>query len=169
MIRRNAVPTPPPYDHNDAWTVFDAVARSFAVVAAGKVLKFTFQREGQFFRLPPDEGWTSGVLPRAAGQMILAVESDGPRELLRRWGENCVIGCRSRMPLLESRRILGSRRTYVEHVDGLPVDRRTALFALTPDEHMQVAHDELLVLGSTPEVQPAAVHLYVVPGERGNA
>ena len=30
VLRRNPVPVPPPYDHNDAWTMFDTVARSFA-------------------------------------------------------------------------------------------------------------------------------------------
>ncbi len=169
VLRRNGVPKPPPYDHNDAWTVFDAVARSFAAAPTGRVLKFTFQPEGHTFRLPPDDAWMNAAAPGASARTILAVESDSPPELARRWGENCVIGSRSRMPLLESRRILGSPRTTVQHVEGIPVDRRTVLFALTPDEHMRLPHEDLLVLGNTRELTPKALHLYVVLGERGNA
>src|SRR5688572_4406818 len=146
VLRRNPVPVSPPYDHNDAWTVFDTVARSFAptVAAAAKVVKFTFQREGQFFRLPPDEGWTQAAATGSAAQPILAVESAASEERVRHWGENCVIGSRSRMPLLESRRILGPSRTYLTHADGIPADRNTLLFAVTPDLNMQSSNEDLL-------------------------
>ena len=103
-------------------------------------------------------------------QTILAVESVGSEERARHWGENCVIGTRSRMPLLESRRILGPSRTYLTHVDGIPADRRTVLFAVTPDANMQPSNEDLLVLGSTPDVTPTALHLYVLHanGDRDN-
>ncbi len=169
VLRRNPVPVAPPYDHNDAWAVFDAVARSFAptVAAAAKVVKFTFQREGQFFRLPPDEGWTHAAATGSAAQPILAVESAASEERVRHWGENCVIGSRSRMPLLESRRILGPSRTHLTHADGIPADRHTLLFAVTPDANMQSSNEDLLVLGSTPDVVPTALHLYVTQTNGG--
>lgn len=170
VLRREPVPVSPPYDHSDAWAVFDTVARSFAPASAVKVKKFTFQREGQLFRLPPDDGWTHAAETESAAQSILAVESAASEELVRQWGENCVIGNRSRMPQLESRRILGPSRTYLKHAEGIPADHRTALFAVTPDANMQASNEDLLVLGSTPEVAPTALHLYVLNanGDRDN-
>ncbi len=169
-LRRTTVPVCPPYDHNDAWAVFEAVARSFAPAAPARVLKFTFEPEGQFLRLSPDAGWTQAAAPGSGAQWILAMESDASEEVARRWGENCVIGSRSRMPRLESRRILGASRAFVKQVDGIRADRRTALFAVTPAADTD-PNEDLLVLGGGPDVLPTALHLYVLhaDGDGGNA
>jgi type VI secretion system protein ImpJ len=162
VLRRAAVPVAPAYDHNDLWTVFDTVSRSFAPAAAAKVEKFTFQRDGLFFRLPADEGWARATAPGSPALPVLALESDAPVERAQGWGENCVIGSRSRMPMLESRRMLGPARTPVKQVDGIPGDRRTTLFAITPDANTQAGNEDLLVLSGAPDVAPTALHLYVV-------
>lgn len=162
VLRRAAVPVSPAYDHNDLWTVFDTVARSFAPAAAAKVEKFTFQRDGLFFRLPSDDAWARATAPGSQSLSVLALESDAPVERAQGWGENCVIGSRSRMPMLESRRMLGPARTPVKQVDGIPGDRRTTLFAITPDANTQSGNEDLLVLSGAPDVKPTALHLYVV-------
>ena len=162
VLRRAVVPVSPAYDHNDLWTVFETVARSFAPAAAAKVQKFTFQHDGQFFRLPSDDAWARATAPGSPALPVLALESDAPAERAQGWGENCVIGSRSRMPLLESRRMLGPARTRLKQVDGIPGDRRTMLFAITPDANTQSGNEDLLVLTGAPDVKPTALHLYVV-------
>ncbi len=165
VLRRTGVPVSPAYDHNDLWTVFDTVARSFAPAAPARMQKFTFQPDGQFFRLPSDDAWARATAPGSPVLPVLAMESDAPEERARRWGENCVIGSRSRMPLLESRRMLGPPRTPLKQVDGIPGDRRTVLFAITPDANTQSGNEDLLVLSGAPDVKPTALHLYVVHAE----
>jgi predicted component of type VI protein secretion system len=162
VLRRSGVPVAPPYDHNDLWAVFDTVARSFAPAAPAKVQKFTFLPDGQFFRLPFDDAWARATAPGSPALPVLAMESDAPEERARRWGENCVIGSRSRMPRLESRRMLGPARTSLKQVDGIPGDRRTVLFAITPDANTQSDTEDLLVLNGAPDVKPTALHLYIV-------
>jgi hypothetical protein len=157
----------PAYDHNDLWRIFDALARSFAPTAPGKVQKFTFEADGPFFRLPFDDAWAGATSPGSVALPVLAMESDAGEERARRWGENCVIASRSRMPVLESRRMLGPARTSLRQVSGIPGDRRTVLFAITPDENTQPRNEDLLVLDGAPDVKPTALHLYVVRPEGG--
>jgi hypothetical protein len=73
------------------------------------------------------------------------------------------------MPLLESRRVLGPVRTPMAQIDGIPRDRRTVLFAVSPDASTQSVDDDLLVLGGTPAVKPTALHLYVLQASGGGA
>lgn len=169
VLRRTAAPSPPAYDHNDLWKVFETLARSFAPGAPAKVQKFTFQADGPFFRLPFDAAWARATAPGSPALPVLAMESDAGEDRARRWGENCVIGSRSRMPVLESRRMLGPARTSLRQVDGIPGDRRTVLFAITPDVNTQPGDEDLLVLDGAPDVKPTALHLYVVHAEGGDA
>jgi predicted component of type VI protein secretion system len=165
VVRRAPVPVAPAYDHDDLWRIFDVVARSFAPAAPARVQKFTFERDGEGFRLPADEAWAQATAPESHALAILAMESDATEERARRWGENCVIGSRSRMPHLESRRMRGPARTSLRQVDGIPADRRTQLFALTPDANTESLNEDLLVLSGAPDVLPLALHLYVVHPE----
>ena len=169
VLRRSAVPVAPAYDHNDLWKVFETLARSFAPGAPAKVQKFTFQPDGQFFRLPFDAAWARATAPGSSALAVLAMESDAGEDRARRWGENCVIGSRSRMPVLESRRMLGPARTSLRQVAGIPGDRRTVLFAITPDANTQPDDEDLLVLDGAPDVRPTALHFYVVHAEGGDA
>ena len=169
VVRRTAPPAAPGYDHNDLWRVFDTLARSFAAAPPAKVQKFTFQADGPFFRLPFDNAWAGATSPGSAALPVLAMESDAGEERARRWGENCVIASRSRMPVLESRRMLGPARTSIRQVAGIPGDRRTVLFAITPDANTEPANEDLLVLDGAPDVKPTALHLYVVHPEGGAA
>lgn len=167
VIRRTSPPVVPPYDHNDLWSVFDTLARSFMSAAGTKVQKFTFEADGPFFRLPFNDAWAAATSPGSTALPVLAMESDAGEERARRWGENCVIASRSRMPLLESRRMLGPARTTLRQVAGIPGNRRTVLFAITPDANTQPANEDLLVLDGAPDVKPTALHLYVVHPDGG--
>jgi predicted component of type VI protein secretion system len=167
VLRRAALPAVPVYDHDDLWRVFDTLARSFAPAAPAKVQKFTFEADGPFFRLPFDAAWAGATVPGSPALPVLAVESDAGEDRARRWGENCVIASQSRMPVLESRRQLGPARTSLRQVAGIPGDRRTVLFAITPDANTQPGNEDLLVLDGAPDVKPTALHLYVVHAEGG--
>jgi predicted component of type VI protein secretion system len=168
-LRRTTIPVLPPYEHDDPRRVFDTLARSFAPAAPTRLRKFTFQPDGLSFRLPPDDVWIGALIPGSPALAILAMESDAPEERARVWGENCVIGLRSRLPLLQSRRVLGLARTPITHVEGVPRDRRTSLFAISPDPSVQSAGEDLLVLNGQSDLKPTALHLYVLsPEERAN-
>jgi hypothetical protein len=77
------------------------------------------------------------------------------------WGENCVIGGINSIASLLKRRVLGLKRRHAENVGELRPPRGMHLFELTPDATVLPDGDDLVVLGSTAEVRPDALYLYV--------
>jgi type VI secretion system protein ImpJ len=164
----------PAYIHNDPRRAFDEVAR-FIVHSVDEGVpdlfqRYAFDQEGEAFRLLPDPGWTERLAPGAKSRVVMAVQSEASDEAAVGWGVNCVIGSRSRIRSLLSRRILGLPRRPAEHVGELPARRGTVLFDVTADAEAFTPDDDLIVLGSAPGVRPTALYLYVFDAgaEQGN-
>ena len=155
----------PAYVHNDSRRAFDEVAR-FVVRSVDEGVpdqfeRYAFEQEGEAFRLTPDPGWTGALAAGSRARVVLAVQSDASDELALGWGANCVIGSRSRIRSLLSRRILGLPRRAADRAGELPARRGTVLFDVTTDAEAFAPEDDLIVLGSAPGVRPTALFLYV--------
>jgi predicted component of type VI protein secretion system len=177
VLRNNSVPPQfPPYVHDAARTAFDKVVRfvkgSEDDAAGEAVRRCAFEREGIWFRLPSDAGWTDALAPGSHLQMILAMETDAGDASAQRWADNCVIGTVGAVKKLLSRRVPGLPRRSVSPGTALPSRRGLHFFRLTPDEEAAKPGEDLMVLADLPAVkdlpavQPSALHLYVVEPER---
>jgi len=164
------VPPPfPPYDHNDPHAAFERARQYiFQVMEEGiseRWLSFRFHREDRRFTLAARAGWAEFVTaPGAEGRVLLGIRG-GPgvaEERLQDWGRNCLIGSRSSIPSLISRRILGAARDLVERLeDPLPA-RGITLFSLTPDpEFMRHGEDLQVFDPRVDSLLPAELLFYV--------
>lgn len=155
----------PAYQHNDPFTSFDQVAQfilhSVDEGVPEKVRRFAFQHEHDEFRLPADPAWTHAFQPGSRSRLALAVRSEGGDQAIN-WGENCVIGGQNTVASLIVRRILGLARRYADHVGDVMSSRGMHLFELTVDAEVVPPGEDLLVLGSTPGVNPDALYLYLL-------
>ena len=96
---------------------------------------------------------------------MLAVRSEADPEKVVTWGENCVIGSINVIATLLNRRVLGLKRIHAEHIGELRPPRGMHLFELTPDASVLPEGDDLVVLGSSADVRPDALYLYVYDPE----
>jgi type VI secretion system protein ImpJ len=158
-------PVFPAYVHNDPRRSFDQVLQFVAqAVDEGvpdTVRRFAFLQEENTFRLPADAAWSPAFGIGSLARLVLAVRCDADRDQIVAWGENCVIGGQNSVASLLSRRVLGVRRRFAEHIGELRPPRGLHLFELVPDAEILGAGEDLLVLGSSSGVRPEAIYLYV--------
>jgi len=162
-------PVFPAYAHNDPRKSFDQVLQFISqAVDEGvpdTVRRFAFLQEGETFRLPADAAWSPAFGIGSLARLVLAIRSEGDRDQVVTWGENCVIGGQSAVPSLLARRVLGLRRRFAEHIGELRPPRGIHLFELVPDAEVLSPGEDLLVLGSSSGVRPEAIFLYVYEPE----
>jgi len=162
-------PVFPAYVHNDPRKSFDHVLHFIAqAVEEGvpdTVRRFAFEQDDEAFRLTADPAWTGAFALGSFSRIVLAVRSDADAEKVVTWGENCVIGGINAIASLLNRRVLGLKRLHAEHIGELRPPRGMHLFELTPDATVLPDGDDLVVLGSSADVRPDALYLYVYDPE----
>ena len=141
-------PNFPAYDHNDPGASFERVRQYlFQAMEEGiseRWLSFRFHREERRFTLAAKAGWALHVTaPDAGSKVLLGIRgaSGVSEERLQDWGRNCLIGSRSVIPSLISRRILGAERELVDRLDDPLPARGITLFSVTPDSEF-IRHGE---------------------------
>jgi len=162
-------PVFPAYVHNDPRKSFDHVLQ-FIMQAVDEgvpdtVRRFAFEQDDEAFRLAADPAWTSAFTLGSFSRIVLAVRSEADPEKVVTWGENCVIGSINVIATLLNRRVLGLKRIHAEHIGELRPPRGMHLFELTPDASVLPEGDDLVVLGSSADVRPDALYLYVYDPE----
>jgi type VI secretion system protein ImpJ len=170
VLRNHVVPPQfPPYRHDDARTGFDRIVHFVlglgADPASDGARRFTFERKGAWFRLPPEPGWTDALAVGSRSQMILAVQTNIGESQALKWAANCLITTRSAVQSMLSRRVLGLSRSLVAPGTMLPAQRDLHLFRLAPDPDAAKAGEALLVFADLPDVKPSALYLYIVEGK----
>ena len=169
LRNRAAPPSFPAYQHHDARAAFDPVLR-FAlgqrdVSARETAVSFPFERDGRWFRLPPDRGWTEALAADSPRALIVAVQGIPDGAQAQQWGAHCVIAGRSAIQSQLARRVLGLGRRPVAPAGELPAAPDVHLFRLDPDPELARPGEDLLVLGDLPGPSPIALTLYVVNRE----
>jgi hypothetical protein len=158
-----------PYQHNDARKSFDEVTRfilrSVDEGVPDTVQHFAFTPEDEAFRLESAPEWTAALGGGRGVRLAIGIRSDAGDEQAIQWGENCVIGSRSTLPSLLSRRVLGTIRQHVDRVGELQPPHGLYLFELLPAPGDIVAGEDLMVYGGSGAGRPDAVFLYVFDRE----
>src|SRR5262245_2136543 len=162
-------PVFPPYVHNDPRKSFDHVLQ-FITQAVNEgipdtVRRFAFEQDDEAFRLAADVAWSAAFKLGSFTRIVLAVRSDADPDRVITWGENCVIGGINAIASLLNRRVLGLKRLHAEHIGELRPPRGVQLFELTPDASILPEGDDLVVLGSSADVRPDALYLYIYEPE----
>lgn len=159
------------YDHDNPYLSFEEVKNYiFQSIAEGiseTWATFRFHREGDAFVLSSKSGW-SELLPavRRPGHayMVLALRapSGASEKDMLLWGNSCVVGSSGVIPLLVTRRILGSARRHVESADDLVPGKGLLLFELEADPVFIRPEEDLQVFDRRPDaVLPGDVLLFV--------
>jgi type VI secretion system protein ImpJ len=172
-LRNRVVPPSfPPYDHQDARACFAPVVRFLLgtgdLSAPAAAVPFAFDREGPWFRLPPDPLWNEALAPGSRLHMVLALQADMPEAQARQWGGNCVIATRGAIRPLLARRVLGLPRRPIAPYGALPSGPDRYLYRIEPDSQIARPGEDLLVLADLPGIRPAALTLYVVDAGEGS-
>jgi type VI secretion system protein ImpJ len=157
------------YVHNDPRKSFEQVLQFVGQAmdegVPDTVRRFAFVQEEATFRLPADAAWSPAFGIGSLARLVLAVRCEADRDQVVTWGENCVIGGHNSVASLLSRRVLGLRRRYADHIGELRPPRGIHLFEIVPDAEVLSAGEDLLVLGSSSGVRPEAIYLYVYEPE----
>jgi type VI secretion system protein ImpJ len=164
VLRNDPVlPAFPAYDHDAAHLAFDRVVgyilNETGEKASGSFERFTFDRDGSWFRLRPDPGWTHALAPDSGLELVLTIECDDAKA--QWWGENCVIATSSMAETLLGRRLLGCARRRVTPGAALPSGPNLHHFRITPDADALKPDEDLLVIGNLGGPEPSALYLYV--------
>ncbi len=163
---RVAPPSFPPYNHADLRGVFDPLFRfvlgSTQASLSESTASFAFERDGVWFRLPPEQGWSEALAAGSPQQLVLAMQAETSDAQAAHWGEHCVIASRSAIQPLLARRVLGLGRRRIHAIGALPVERDVHLFRLDVDPALVKPGEDLLVLGDLPGIRPAALTLHVI-------
>lgn len=154
------------YNHNDARRSFDEVSRfihrSVNEGLPDTVKRFAFKDDDDMFALEADAAWSNAFAFDSRAKLVLGLRFEGREADAIEWGENCVIGSRSLIPSLLSRRVLGVPRAYAERVGELLPPRGVYLFELTPSPGEVLTVEDLVVFGGgASSARPEAIFLYV--------
>lgn len=165
------VPPPfPPYDQDNPLAAFERVRQYlYQVMEEGiseRWLSFRFRRDERRFTLAGRAGWAPylAVEPGLASKVLLGIRGSSgvSEERLQDWGRNCLIGSRSVIPSLISRRILGASRELVERLDDPLPARGITLFSVIPDPEFIRQGEDLQVFDPRVDsLVPAELLLYV--------
>ena len=156
-----ANPIPPtfqPYDHEDLLGCFQRlsvyITGTLEQGISEKWEVFPFEKTGNIFSLAPQESWQHWLTDQNAdpNRVVLALgirfSGDVPKEQGVRWGQNCVIGSRTNVPSLVSRRVLGLGRRFVNVLEDYYAPKDLLMLALTLDPDVAKPGDDLQVFDS---------------------
>lgn len=153
----------PAYDHDAAHVAFEKVVgyilKETGEKVSGSFKRFTFDRDGSWFRLRPDSGWTDALAPDSGFELVLTIECDDAQA--QRWGDNCIIATSSVADMLLARRLLGCARRRVTPGAALPSGANVHYFRITPNADALKPGEDLLAIGNLGGPEPSAVHMYV--------
>lgn len=152
-----------PYDHNNLRATFEqALNFIFRMIDEGitstyKVFPFHYQ-DGAY-ELTFDGAWMDKRLVIGMRGQTGMSEKD-----VIKWGEECLIGSKRKIPAMRANRILGARREQIEADEDLVPPRGVVLFSLKPDGEFIEAHEVLQIFNAgvrTGSLRPSEIVLYV--------
>ena len=163
MGRSPVPPLLPPYDHNDLRATFEQALNfinpKIDEGVSSPYTPYPFRYEEGAYSLLFDGAW--------AGRRLLLGMRGQPgmsEQEVVRWGQECLIGSRSRMQRMRETRILGARRAPVGADEAFAPPRGVVLFSLRPDPDF-VEPNEVLQIFNAGErgrtSRPAEIVLYV--------
>lgn len=152
-----------PYNHNDLRATFEqALNFIFRMIDEGitstyKVFPFHYQ-DGAY-ELEFDAAWM-------AKRLVIGMRGQSgmsEKEIIK-WGEECLIGSKKKVPLMRQSRVLGARREQIESDEDIIPPRGVVLFSLKADTEFIEPHEDLQIFNAglrNSTSRPSEIVLYV--------
>jgi len=153
-----------PYNHNDLRSTFEQtiefISRMIAEGISEAYTVYPFRFEDGVYSLNFEGGWAGKRLVLGMRAQPGMTEKD-----IIAWGEECLIGSRTKMQSMRERRVLGAARERLERDEEIIPTRGVVLFSLTADREF-IEPNEVLQILNTGEragaLRPAEIVLYVM-------
>lgn len=167
VLGKNLVPPVlPPYDHNDLRFTFEqALNFIFKTLDEGITTNykfFPFHYQDGVYELTFDGSWMNKQL--AIG--LRGQTGMSEKEVIK-WGEECLIGSKKKIPAIRANRILGARREQFDGDEDLVPPRGVILFSLKADQEFIEPYEVLQIFNTSTRsgaLRPAEIVLYVRDG-----